>query len=127
MSLVDCREERGVNRQPLILASTPYSKEEAERIAAELMHAERQAAHAEQQAAHVEQKGAQAGKPAVNASKPTPKPAVTFSEPVPKQSSGPAPKQSKGGGFKSLFKRKSGSLLPELFDGMPADIAIKKL
>jgi len=103
-----------VNRQPSFLASTPYSKEEAERIAAELMHAERQAAHAEQQAA-TEQKGPQAEKPAVNSSKPTPKPAVTFSEPVPKQSSGPAPKQSKGGGFKSLFKRKSGSSLPRAF------------
>ena len=56
------------------LASAPYSKEEAERIAAALMQSEQQVAQPQQRA---------------------PQPAPT------------SKKQSKGGGFKGLFKRKS--------------------
>ncbi|KAK9918719.1 hypothetical protein WJX75_006260 [Coccomyxa subellipsoidea] len=45
------REGDGQTRQASTLASTPYSKDEAERIAAALMHSEQQKAQPEQKAA----------------------------------------------------------------------------
>ncbi len=70
-----CREGDGLIRQSSNLASAPYSKEEAERIAAALMQSEQQAAQPQQRA---------------------PQPATPTNK-----------KQSRGGGFKGLFKRKS--------------------